>query len=200
MLDSRDQLRNLYGNPAGRARDKVLERLEKHSIRFIELSPFVVISTFDSDGNVDTSPRGGEPGFVRVNGEDELVIPDSKGNNRVDSMQNIIDTGRIGTLFLVPGVDETLRVNGSARIANDDEVLGLFDGARQAPKTAIVIGIEEVFLHCAKALMRSKLWSAESINDRSVLPSTGRMLNDQIGIVGEAESQTDMVERYRKDL
>ncbi|MFC1665471.1 pyridoxamine 5'-phosphate oxidase family protein [Pseudomonadota bacterium] len=194
------QLRELYGSAKGRAKHKQLSELEKHSIHFVGKSPFVVISTFDKKGGVDTSPRGGQPGFVKVLDKHRLAIPDSKGNNRTDSMNNILESGRIGTLFLMPGIDETLRINGSASVSAEGQLLSIFAEERNPPKTCILIEVEEVFLHCAKALMRSKLWSVESKVDRGEMPSMGQMLNDQLGITESAESQEAMLKRYQNEL
>lgn len=200
ILESAEQLRALYGFPTGRAKDKQLSALEKHSINFVRHSPFVVLSTCDGNGRADASPRGGAPGFVRVQGTDTLIIPDAKGNDRIDSMVNIVETGRVGLLFLIPGVDETLRVNGRAQVTDDPELLAMFAEERHLPKTCIRIEVEEVFLHCAKALMRSRLWADDSRIERDDFPSMGRMLNDQLGIGGEAEPQDAMVARYQSDL
>ena len=199
-LKTNEQLREIYGEPKGRTKAKVLSCLEQHSINFLRLSPFVVISTFDKNGNVDASPRGGNPGFVVVKNEHEIILPDSKGNNRIDSLINILETGRIGALFLIPGVDETLRINGCASVSKSPELLDLFSDERNPPKTCIVIDIDEVFLHCAKAFMRSKLWSRESQIERSSFPTIGQMLKDQIGNGDEPESHADMVKRYQSDL
>lgn len=199
-IESEEQLRNIYGFPKGRSKDKQLAALEKHSINFIELSPFVLISTRAQSGSVDCSPRGGKSGFVKVLSENKLLIPDAKGNNRLDSFVNIIETGSVGCLFLIPGVDETLRVNGVARISTDLKYLDLFQDERNPPNTCIEITIEEVFLHCAKALMRSELWSPHSIINRSSFPSMGQMMNDQLAVIEELESQEDMVKRYERDL
>ncbi|MGA8004620.1 MAG: pyridoxamine 5'-phosphate oxidase family protein [Burkholderiales bacterium] len=200
MIDSVDALRALYAQPKGRSLSKELRRLDAHCARFVSLAPLVVVATSGADGRLDCSPRGGEPGFVKLADEHTLLIPDSPGNNRLDSMTNVLATGRIGLLFLIPGVDETLRVNGRGRLSDDPERLALFAGAARAPKLAIVVAAEEVYLHCAKALMRSKLWAAESRNERSVLPSMGQMLNDQTGTAGPAETQEQMVARYLPDL
>lgn len=199
-ITNTEQLRELYNLPSGRARDKQFSKLDKHALNFIEKSPFLVISTVDSSGKMDASPRGGHPGFVKVLHADEIVIPDSKGNNRLDSLSNIVNTGTIGMLFLIPGVDETLRINGSAYISTDSQFLDLFEAEKNPPKTCIVITVEEMFLHCAKALMRSKLWQETAKIDRSEMPSMGQMLKEQLGSMEAAESQGDMVRRYQEDL
>lgn len=199
-IESEEQLRNMYGFAKGRAKDKQLGALEKHSVNFIEHSPFVVISTSAKSGLVDCSPRGGNPGFVKIINENCIIIPDVKGNNRLDSLVNIIETEKVGCLFLIPGVDETLRVNGFARITNDAKYLNMFHGERNPPRTCIEISIKEVFLHCAKALMRSELWSPQALVDRSIIPTMGRMINDQLSVKEEPESQEDMLKRYERDL
>ena len=194
------ELRDIYGQPSGRAKIKALAALEQHSIRFIELSPFLVLSSVDKNFKLDASPRGGEPGFVKVLDAQTIIIPDAKGNNRVDSLSNIVETNQIGLLFMIPGMDETLRVNGTAEISSNQKYLEQFDTERNPPKTCIVVHIEELFLHCAKAFMRSKLWSSEAQIERSEMPTLGKMLNDQLQTNTPLESQEEMVARYQKDL
>lgn len=198
-LDSK-QLRELYGQPSERAKNKVLTTIDKHVRVFIEKSPFIVLSTVNSNGQMDASPRGGNSGFVKIMKDGNIVIPDAKGNNRIDSLTNIADTGQIATLFFIPGVDELLRINGSAFITNDTNTLELFTDEKNKVKTAIIIEPEEIFLHCAKALMRSKLWSIDNQLKRSDFPTMGEMLKDQLNSNAPAESQIDMVNRYQKDL
>jgi PPOX class probable FMN-dependent enzyme len=199
-IETIEQLRELYGFPSGRAKVKALSQLEKHSKNFISKSPFVVISTVDKNYKLDASPRGGAAGFIKVIDDKTLIIPDAKGNNRLDSLSNIIATQQIGVLFMIPGVDETLRVNGKAQLSTDDSYLNQFTEERKKPTTCIVVAIEELFLHCAKAFMRSKLWDTSSQIDRKELPTLGKMLNDQLHIDAPTESQEEMVARYQKDL
>ncbi|HEX8618066.1 MAG TPA: pyridoxamine 5'-phosphate oxidase family protein [Thermoanaerobaculia bacterium] len=198
-IETLDQLRQLYPPPGPRAVAKQLPRLDRHCRRFIELSPFVVLSTGSGEG-FDASPRGGAAGFVRVVDEATLWIPDSPGNHRLDSLANIVASGAAGLLFLIPGVDETLRVNGSAQLCSDPEKLRQFASEIRTPKVIIEISAREVFLHCAKALMRSKLWSDEVRQPRSVLPTMGQMLAEQTGQEAPAETQEQMVARYQRDL
>jgi PPOX class probable FMN-dependent enzyme len=200
QITSIEELRIIYGWPKGRAKDKQLKHLEYHSKNFILHSPFFVISTHDKDGCCDSSPRGGKPGFVKILDESTLLIPDAKGNNRVDSLVNIVETGNIGCLFLIPGIDESLRINGTAIITNDKEYLSIFIDEKNPPKACIKITITEVFLHCAKALMRSELWNETHRVARPGFPTIGTMLNDQLGISLNIESQDDMIKRYTKDL
>lgn len=199
MDDSLD-LRTLYAEAGERAVAKQLAALDVHCVRFLELSPFAVLSTAGADGRLDASPRGGPPGFVKAIDARTLWLPDAPGNNRLDSLQNIQATGRVGLLFFVPGVDETLRVNGGAKLSTAIEARERCATDKRLPKLVIEVTVEEAYLHCAKALMRSRLWDPEALNPRSVLPSMGRMLHDQIGIDAPPESQQAMVERYRADL
>ena len=200
MIDSREKLRTAYPPAKERSVKKEIRHLDRHCLRFVSLSPFLVLSSGSTENRYDASPRGGEPGFVKAPDAHTLLIPDAPGNNRLDTLENIIATGRIGLLFLVPGVDETLRVNGRARLTDEAALLGLFKDEKRAPKVVIEVKVEDVYLHCAKALMRSKLWDARRQVERSVLPSMGQMLADQIGEPALAETQAQMVERYKADL
>lgn len=199
-IDSLEALRKLYDAPKGRALKKVLPGLEEHSKHFIQTSPFLLISTVSETGKMDVSPRGGGAGFVEILDATTLLIPDYKGNNRLDSLTNILETGRIGLLFLIPGIDETLRVNGSAKLSADPSYLSRFDQEFKAPTSCIIVTIEELFLHCAKALMRSKLWDASAQVHPDTFPTMGQMLKDQIGSSEAPESREDMIERYKRNL
>lgn len=194
------ELRKLYNAPKERAVQKQMSALDQHAINFIGLSPFMILSSCNNSGQMDTSPRGGKRGFVQVLDNRTIIIPDSKGNNRLDSLVNIIETGRASTMFLIPGIDETLRINGHAHISTDEKLLNLFSREKNLMQTCIVIEIKELFLHCAKALMRSKLWLDESKVERNLLPSMGQMLKDQIGSEEKPESHEDMIKRYTPDL
>jgi PPOX class probable FMN-dependent enzyme len=200
MIDSKEKLRTAYPPARERSVRKQLARLDQHCLRFLSLSPFVVLSSGTVDGGFDASPRGGEPGFVKAPDAGTLLIPDAPGNNRLDTLENIIANGRLGLLFLIPGVDETLRVNGRARLEDDVSLIDHFKHEKRVPKLVIKVQIEDVYLHCAKALMRSKLWSAENRVERSVLPTMGQMLADQIGEPALAETQAQMLERYKAEL
>lgn len=194
-IESVEQLRGLYKDPTARALAKVMDRLETHSRRFIELSPFLVIASVGEDGLADASPRGEGPGFVRILDDTTIAIPDRPGNNRVDTLSNIVGDPGVGVIFFILGVDEVLRINGQAEVRDDAELLASFaiDGKR--PVTAIMVTAEQVFLHCAKAIMRAGLWDEARKVERSVLPTMGRMLNDQVGSAEPAESQAEMVAR-----
>jgi uncharacterized protein len=208
LIHSQDQLRGLYGSARERSVLKELPQLDAHAQRFITLSPFVVISTHGAGGHADASPRGGAPGFVKTPDAQTLLVADSPGNNRLDSLENIISTGQIGLLFLVPGIDESLRVNGTAVLSISDEERELcadtLTGARRVPKLVIKVRVQASYLHCAKALMRSQLWDTHRHVQRNVLPSMGEMLRDQMADRVSAgtvfETQEQMLERYRQTL
>ena len=199
-----EALRALYAPARERSVKKELPQLDVHCTRFIAQAPFVVVASsgkgVDGWGDLDASPRGGEPGFVKVLGANTLLIPDSPGNNRLDTLENIVQTGRVGLLFLVPGLDETLRVNGTALLSTDEADLALCADAKRVPKLVIRVTVQAAYLHCAKALMRSALWDATRHVDRATLPSMGEMLKDQIGGDIPAETQAQMLVRYAVDL
>ncbi len=200
MIDSLEALRALYPPARERALLKQLAALDAHCRRFIALSPFVVMASGTADGGFDASPRGGPPGFVRVADAHTVQIPDSPGNNRLDTLTNIVASGRLGLLFLVPGVDETLRINGDARLLDDPAVLASFADDRRTPRLVIELTVREAYLHCPKALMRSHLWGDTHRVERSVLPTLGQMIADQAGLTGPVESQEQMLARYADEL
>ena len=201
MITTLEQLRALYALPAERAVRKQLNHLDVHCQRFIALSPLCVLASSGGDGGMlDASPRGGPPGFVKVADAQHLLLPDAGGNNRLDSISNLLHDPRVGLLFMVPGVDETLRVNGVARLRDEPAFIDRFAGERQLPKLVIEIEVQEAYLHCAKALMRSKLWSADAQVERSVLPTLNQIIHDQIGQQAAPEAQADMVARYQQQI
>lgn len=172
-------LRAMHHAPMSRATDKVLTALDHHCRQIISLSPFCVIAT-QGPGGADVSPRGDPPGFVRVLDDQTLLLPDRVGNNRLDGMVNLLTNPRIGMLFFVPGMNETLRINGTARITDDASVLADSEMQGRPPKVGIVIAIEEAFVHCAKALVRSALWDPQKHVDRGQLASYPAMLRDHV--------------------
>ncbi len=193
-------LRALYGEPNVRAANKVLSRLDGHCRAFIGLSPFCVLGTAAADGSADCSPKGDAPGFVRVLDDETLLIPDRLGNNRVDSMSNILENPNVSLIFLVPGMNETLRVNGKAAITADGSLLDALAVNGKPPRTGLVVKVEEAFMHCAKALMRSKLWDPERRIDRTSFPSLGRILADQTGVQSPEAAEAAVEEAYRTRL
>ena len=199
-IETPEALRSHYARPGERALRKQITRLDAHCRAFIALSPFVVLSTSDAQFNLDASPRGGDPGFVKVLSDQILLLPDSPGNNRLDSLQNILSTGRVGLLFLIPGFDETLRVNGAATVSVSDEDRALCTTERRAPRSVIRVEVEAAYLHCAKAFMRSKLWRDSARVERTVLPTIGQMIADQSGMDITPETREQMERRYAADL
>jgi hypothetical protein len=197
-ITSEAALRALHAPPTDRAVRKELDRLDQHCRRFIALSPFVVLASADAEGHMDATPRGGDPGFVVVEDDCTLLLPDRPGNNRLDSLTNLTQRPEVGLLFMVPGVDETLRVNGTAELRTDAALVERFQVSRRPPAVILRITVREAYLHCAKALMRSRLWNPEARIDRSELPTMGEMMRDQVG--SAAESQESMVARYRTQL
>ena len=174
-------LGQLYGEPSERAVLKQLDHLDKHCQAFIKISPFLVIGTMGSDGLGDVSPRGDAPGFVKVKDEKTIYLPDRLGNNRTDTLSNVLENSGVGLLFLVPGMNETLRVNGIAKITTDKNILESLSVEGKAPRSALEIIIEEAYLQCAKALIRSKLWEEDHKIERKSFPSLGKIISDQIG-------------------
>jgi hypothetical protein len=190
-IDTPDGLRDVYRHPSALVLKKTLPALDPHATAFIQRSPLALVATTGADGTVDVTPRGGPPGFATVLDEHRLLLGELPGNNRLDSLTNITETGRIGMLFLIPGVDETLRVNGQACITIEPALLdaAALDGRR--PKAAIGVRVQEVFFHCAKAFRRSSLWHREGWPPTDGLASLGCVLVDQLaddlaGVSGEA--------------
>lgn len=172
-----ESLEKLYGAPSGAAVQKEIDHLHPHYQRLIAASPFFVLATGGPDG-MDASPRGDAPGFVVVGDEKTLLIPDRRGNNRVDSLRNIIGNPRVALLFLIPGVGETLRVNGRAEISTDPALLGRFSVEGKLPRSVIVVHVDTVFFQCARAIFRSKLWDPAQHIERRSLPSLGTIVAD----------------------
>jgi PPOX class probable FMN-dependent enzyme len=179
-ITSKEQLRNLYSSPMELAVKKQKNSLDAHSEKFISLSPFVIISTAGSDGLLDASPRGESAGFIKVLDDRTIAIPDRPGNNRLDSLTNIIENPKIGIIALIPGFKECLRINGSAKIVINNRFLEQFAHNGKLPISVIVISIQDVYFHCAKAITRAKLWDISSHVSRDEMPSLGRILMSQI--------------------
>ena len=200
FIHSIEQLRTLYASPKERAVKKQLPALDVHCRQFIALSPFVVLGSQGADHALDASPRGGPPGFVKVTEAGQVLIPDSPGNNRLDTLENIIHTGRIGMLFMIPGVDETLRVNGNAHLTTAGDLLRLCTSDLKPSKLVIQVDVTQAYLHCAKAFMRSQLWDASKKIDRGCLPTMGQMIGEQTNMSGPLETDAEMLERYKNEL
>jgi len=195
-------LREIYRPPSTPALRKQIDLIDQHCRTFIAHSPFVLVGTAAADGTCDVSPKGGPPGFVAVLDEHRLAVPDLAGNNRLDSMRSLVVNPGIGLLFLVPGLDETLRVNGTAEVTIDDDVLDACALVDVRPRVAIVVTAHECFIHCAKAFRRGGVWKPESWPDRSDMPSVACMLRDHAGFsdVDLTEMETALEDNYRRTL
>lgn len=193
-------LEALYAQPAGASLAKEVDYLHPYYRAFVEASPFCLLSTMNDKGG-DCSPRGDAPGFVQILDDRTLLLPDRRGNNRIDSLRNIIADPRVGLLFLVPGVNETLRVSGTATVSTDPDLIARCVVQGKPPTTVLVVSILSVFFQCARALVRSQLWSADAQIPRDALPSTGTMVAglSQNAIDGVAYDR-DLPERMRQTL
>ena len=169
------QLDALYGEPVLAAIAKEIDYISPHYKTFIDKAPFVVVATVGPEG-LDCSPRGDPPGFVRVRDANTVLIPDRRGNNRIDGLRNLVRDPRISLLFMIPGINNTLRINGRAEITVDPLLCASFAMHGKAPKTVLVVTVERIYFQCPKALVRSRLWSPGAQIDRSALPSTGEIL------------------------
>ena len=199
-IENTERLRETYGPPSERSLKKQLSRFDKHCRDFIARSPFLVIASSDPSGRCDASPKGDAPGFVEVLDDTTVLIPDRLGNNRVDTLGNLIARPGVGLIFFVPGLNETLRVNGRARITTDPSLLEPLAVNGKVPRSAIVVLAEEIYFHCGKALIRSDLWNPEKHLARGKFPSLGRILADQIGGIAAAEAERRTAESYRDRL
>ena len=199
-IENVEQLRESYGAPSERALKKQLSRFDKYCRDFIARSPFLVVASADPSGRCDASPKGDAPGFVQVIDDTTLLIPDRLGNNRIDTLANLIARPGIGLIFFVPGINETLRVNGKSSISTDPTLLELFAVNGKVPRSAIMVTAEEIYFHCGKALIRSDLWNPDKQVRRSDFPSLGRILADQIGGISVEESERYTAESYRTRL
>lgn len=193
-------LEALYAKPAGASLAKEVDYLHPHYRAFVEASPFCLLSTMNSSGG-DCSPRGDAPGFVQVLNDRTLLLPDRRGNNRIDSLRNIIADPRVGLLFLVPGVNETLRISGTATVSTDPDLIARCVVQDKAPTTVLVITIRSVFFQCARALVRSKLWSPDAQIPRDALPSNGTIIGAlSHNAIDGAAYDREQPERMRKTL
>jgi len=198
VIDDVEQLHAAYAAPSERAVNKQLSRPDKHCRDFIARSPFLVIASADPAGRCDASPKGDAPGFVQVIDDATLLIPDRLGNNPVDTLGNLAERPGIGVIFFVPGINETLGVNGRARITTEPALLELLAANGKVPRSGILISAEEVYFHCGKALLRSDLWNPDKHIRRSAFPSLANVLTEQIG--GEVSGNPEQLERYKTRL
>jgi uncharacterized protein len=178
-LSDVSELRPLYNNPSAMVVEKQIDWIDPHCRNFIARSPLVMISSIDPVRGMDVSPRGDPPGFVRILDEHHLAIPDRPGNNRLDTIENLLANPNVGLLFMIPGIAEVLRINGTARLTGAQPLLQSMAANGKLPKLAIVVKVTEVFLHCARAFMRARLWSDDYRLERNQLPTLGRMIVEQ---------------------
>jgi hypothetical protein len=190
-----EELRSFYRHPRNSSVDKEHASMNGHDRSFIAHAPLMILATSDADGHCDASPKGGPPGFVSVLDDGRVAIPDLSGNNRLDSMQNLLANPGVGLLFLIPGIDETLRVNGRALLSTEPDVLAGCAILDVVPKVAIAVEVEQVYLHCAKALRRGSVWQPEAWPGSGDMPSAARMLRDQVS----PEVDVDVVAQSLED-
>jgi PPOX class probable FMN-dependent enzyme len=203
FITSHDALRTIYKTPepdAGSIR-KELRKLDVHCKAFIARSPFVLIGSSDGKGNADVTPKGDKPGFAAVLDDNTIAIPDRPGNNRLDTLENIVVNPAVGLLFLIPGMNETLRVNGEARITVDAGLRERLAVDGKPPLSVVVVTVKAAYMHCAKAFMRSELWKPEAWPDRKSMPTLGEILHDQLSLK-ESSTETDrwLDDAYAKSM
>jgi uncharacterized protein len=196
VVRSKQGLRAVFGEPSERAVLKCHSSLDEHSRAFIAASPFVLLATSNAAGQCDVSPKGDAPGFVLVLDPTHLVVPDRPGNNRTDGHSNVLENPHVGMIFLVPGRNDTLRVNGRASIVRDGDILERLAAHGKLPKVALGVEVEEAYLHCPKAFIRSSLWDPTTWAEPQKLPSFAQMLWDQVPTARSAVS----VDAYTRDL
>jgi PPOX class probable FMN-dependent enzyme len=192
-IDSEPRLRGLYQEPMELALLKQLDRLDEHCRNFLAHSPFAVIASTRPGRGTDVSPRGDAPGFARVLDANTIAIPDRPGNNRLDTMSNIVADAEVGLLFFIPGIDETLRINGTARLSRDPELLAAGAVNGREPRMIVLVSVREAFLHCGKALKRSRLWHDDYRIEKKNFPSLGRMIVEQTKPKAITVEQADAV-------
>lgn len=190
FVASIEELRQGYGKPGDVGLRKEMRSLDRHACNFIANSPFVLIGSSDNQGNADVTPKGDRPGFVAVLDEATIAIPDRPGNNRLDTLENVVANPAVGLIFLIPGMNETLRINGRARITFDEALRSGLAVEGKAPLSVMLVSINAVYMHCAKAFLRSGLWTPEGWPPRSAMPTLGEILKDQLSLAQDAK-ETD---------
>ena len=201
FIETRAELRAVYREPGDLPVKKEMRRLDAHARHFLSKSPFVLIGTQDRDGHGDVTPKGDRAGFAQPLDDTTLIIPDRPGNNRLDTWENVVVNPAVGLLFLIPGMDETLRVNGQARLTVDEDLRNRLAVDGKPALTVMVVQIDSVYMHCAKAFMRSKLWNADSWPARSDFPSLGEIIRDQLALPQDsAELDAGLAASYSKTM
>jgi len=195
-----EDLRAHFGKVSSLAEKKVLHHLDRFCRDFIALSPFLVMATSDGKGNADATPRGDGPGFVAVLDDKTLLIPDRRGNNRVDSFSNVLESPGVGLIFFVPGINETLRVNGKAEITQNAGLLTPLTVRGVTPTIGLKVHVDEAYFHCGKALIRAQLWSPQAQIERKSFPSLGRIIAEQTAAIEAEAAEQALEEAYRTRL
>lgn len=200
-ISSHEELRSIYQTPDSTdvAVRKELERLDGHCRSFIARSPFVLIGSSDGNGNADVTPKGDRPGFAATLDGRTIAIPDRPGNNRLDTLENVIVNPAVGLLFLIPGMNETLRVNGEARVTVDASLREHMAVEGRPAISVLVVTVKAAYMHCAKAFMRSRLWKTETWPDRSTLPTLGQIFRDQLAVDDTAEQADRRLDKAYKE-
>jgi PPOX class probable FMN-dependent enzyme len=199
-IATQEQLRARYAPPREAAAMKCLDRLDGFSRQFIAWAPFFVLASSDGAGGLDASPRGDQPGFVEVVDDTALQFPDRPGNNRLDTMTNLLTNPGVGLLFFIPGFDESLRVNGTAQILTAPDLCARFTVNGKPALSVVRVAVREVYFHCGKALKRSRLWDPASRRDRQSFPSHGRIIAEQSKVVSVQDSEAYVETSYRERL
>ena len=205
LIENEADLRALFPPTHELAIKKEQSKIDKHAQDFIARAPFVCLGTHNDKGLSDVSPRGDAPGFVQILDETRIAIPDRPGNNRLDTLSNITHNPNIGLMFIIPGFDDTLRINGEAQLTTDPELLASMAVKGQVPKIAILVHIKELFMHCAKAFRRSKLWDPASLQDRNDMPSLMKIMLDQADEAPDDQQEMEKLdaaleEAYQKSM
>lgn len=199
-ISTLEELRKLYPAASGRAVTKVIDHIDAHCRLLISHSPYLLMSSQNAAGQADITPKGDAPGFVQVVDDTRISIPDRPGNNRLDTMGNILENPKVGLIFLIPSWQETLRINGHAEIRDDADLRAAAAVKGREPTSCLLVRVEEVFIHCAKSIMRAKLWDPESRITAGTLPSAGQILRDHAGGSGVIETDEEKTARYQKQL
>lgn len=202
IVSTEEQLISIVGIPGNLVKNKVINHLDEHCVNFLSLSPFCLISTSDKYGQCDVSPRGDKPGFALILDKKRLVLPERPGNRRVDSMRNIISNPSVGLLFLIPGLGETLRINGRACLIKDNELLDKMSENEKKPVIGIAVEVEECYIHCAKAFKRSGLWEPDTWEEKDNLPSAAKILSNhaKLANLNPQEIESILVKDYKEQL
>lgn len=201
FVETAEELRAIYKAPTETSLRKEMSRLDGHAKAFLEKSPFVFIGSQDRSGLADVSPKGDQPGFVAVLDDHTIAVPDRPGNNRIDTWLNVIENPAVGLIFLIPGMDETLRINGEARLTNDAALCEQLAVNGRPAQAVLVVAIRQVYMHCAKAFMRSALWKPDTWPDRGEMPTLGQIIRDQLALADTADAiDTRINDSYQRTL